>query len=358
MSREHKVLLDINKKKLYLKNRLKETNDSIERKTIAFSLASYLQMEYALSKLNFYVDKLGKVILKRDFVLEKSIPYIKILDVGFDCRLEELDLEYVSSLTEILSERFFCSIPKTLNVTNDQLIQISEQFYNECFGGEIRQKGVDLLKESNIFFTNHDFCYSNAVGKNYTDLYFGDNYSFINRQNNDIDLASVPHEIFHGVNAKINPSSLIDSIPETEEIGTYVIELILFDFLDKLYGSVGTGLKKIFLFNIGFEALKLKENIFTSVQSSSYVTDFLDIESRIVSYGIYQLYKADKNKGEEKLIEFAKRNFRRDKLPDYSSLGFSKDVILSLAEMMVEEREIFISQQREELKGNLNSIQK
>lgn len=358
MSRKQKLLSDVRKKRLYLENRLKETNDSVEQKTIAFSLASYLQMEYSLSKLNFYVDKLGKTILKRDFIFEKSIPYLKILGKGFECYLEELDLDYVNSLTEILSERFFTSIPVTVDVTNRKLIEISEQFYNECFDGEIREKGIDLLKEDNIFFTDYDFCYSNAVGKNYTDLYFGDNYSFINRQNNDMDLISIPHEIFHGVNAKINPSSLIDSIPETEEIGTYGIELILFDFLDKLYGSVGTGLKKLFFFNIGFEASKLKENIFNSVHISSYVTDFLDLEARVVSYGIYQLYKVDKNKGEEKLVEFAKHNFQRDRLPDYSCLGFSKEVICSLAQMMVEERQVFISQQKEELKEILNSVQK
>lgn len=354
MSEEQKLLLDIRKKRAYLQKRLKVTNDSIEKKTIAFSISSYLQIEYSLSKLNYVVDKIGKVVLKRDFLLEKSAPYLEILSSSWNYYLEDLDLDYVSSLIDILSEKNYFTVPSTLNVTNDDLIDIAKQFYQESFEGEIKDKGLELLNSSSILFPSVGFYFSNIIGKNYTDPYFGDTYSFIKRQNNDIDLVTVPHEVFHGIEFKLNPQNVLNSVSECSEAGTYAIEFIFYDFLEQLYGSVGSSLKKIALFQIGFDASLLEEKKFSDTQDGYSVSNFLYLESIIVGYGIYLLYKEDRKSGEEKLMEFLNCNFSRNKIPDYSTLGFSKEKILSLAEQMVLERNKFISDKSE----GLSSIKK
>lgn len=322
-----------------MQKRLNETNDPIEKKVIAFSISSYIQMEYNLSKLNFFVNKIGKVYLKRDFLFEKSLPMLKTLKLNWDYYFQDLDLDYANSLITILSEKNNFILPTTIDITDNELIDITRNFYGECFDGIIRRNGVELSKSSNIIFLDFDGFLTDALGQSYSDPYFGDVYSFIKRENKDIDLLITPHEIMHGINFKVNKDSLFDSTLETEEASTNGIEFIFCDYIEEKYSNVGYNLKKALLCLIGNKAFNLKTSFNRDPKHVDNVISFLIFEAKVVGYGIYQIYKQDRKKGEEKLVEFANHNFPRDMIPDYSSLGFSKEDILSLAQDMVKERE-------------------
>lgn len=341
---KHKLLLEIRQKRHYLQKRLKETNDTIERKVIAFSISNYIQMEYNLSKLNFFVNEIGKVYLKRDFMLEKSVPILKTLKLKWDYYFQDLD--YANTLMSILSEKNKFILPNTIDINNNELIDITESFYEEYFDAEIKENGINLVRDSNIVFLSFDGLLAGAIGRSYADPYFGDIYSFIKRTNKDIDLLVIPHEIMHGINFLINKENLFNSVVETDEVSTNSIEFIFCDYIGEKYSDIGQGLKKALLCLIGNNAFNLKTNLNNDPKNIDNIISFLMLEAKIIGYGIYQIYKEDRKKGEEKLVEFANHNFSRDMIPDYSSLGFSKEVILSLARKIVVEREELLKEKQ------------
>lgn len=338
MLNEQKYLIEIKQKKLYLQQKLKETTDALERKVIAYSLSNYIQIEHGLSNLNIFVDRIGKFLLKRDFLAEKVTPYFKIMAQNWNYCFQELDLEYVNSLTSILANSYSFDIPKTIVCNDSQLINITKKFYLKMFKDKVKDKGYNLSNYSKLIFSKKDSLCEGVVGKSYFDPYFSDNYFFIKRNYNDMDLLILPHEIFHGINFKMNFKSILDSIQETQEVGTATIEFICCDFLDNYYSPTGTNLKKSILLDISNRFLILKNDFSMNGNSIDNIINFLVLESKIVGYGIYQIYLDDKKRGEDMLLEFCNHNFSRESFPDYSDLGFSKDIILSLAKKMVEER--------------------
>lgn len=334
MRNESKILCDIQKRKKYLQKRLAVTNDAKEIRAISCSLQNYLEMEYHLSNLSIFLEKMSLSLFKQSIMLNRSVPYLSKIDVNSNYLDKKLDVDYVHQLLSNLATPYFFDIPSTLTYNDNELIKLTRDFYNETFTGKIRDYSLEIIGSHNIHIMNRAVLFTNIYGKNYADPYFGDTYCYVFRSNTDVDFLTLAHEVYHSVCFKLNKDSVYSFVNESKEIGTTTIELLFTDYLIKQGGTladIGNYLKKVIITSLSNRSHLLNANFGNINQSISFTSDFLLLEAMVVGYGLYLEYLEDPVKTSNKMIEIAQYNFNNDNLPDYSSFGYSKEEILLLS---------------------------
>lgn len=334
---------EIREKRENLHKLLKSTYDNSLLTKINQSLAIYLEMERHLAQLGIFIDKYSKEFIPEHAYYEKISPYLLKAKPYGSYLYQQLDLDYVNALLNILAEKYSFSIP-TVDIDNQEIINLTKQFYFENFTGSILQEAIHLLEESYILFleSNSSEFPIPIYGRSYQDYYYEDVYSFIQRWHNMSDYSSLPHEIFHGVHFKLNPDTVF-SIMETKEIGALMIGFLYYNFLTENFIQDGNILKIIEMMSASNQATILKKNLDSNLSNFYIVNFFLKIEAILVGYGMAREYSINREQGNQKLLKYIYHLFSTTSLPDYSFLGYSKDKILEVANRFVQERDDYLN---------------
>lgn len=335
-------ILEIKEKRDNLCKLLKSNQDSNLLAKATQSLAIYLEIERHLAQLGILIDQYSKEFIQERAYRDKMSGYLLRAKPYSAYLYQQLDLDYVNVLLDILAEKYSFSIP-ALDIDNQEVIDLTKQFYFENFSDSILQEAIDLLENSYILFLE-----SNSLefpipiyGRSYQDYYYKSVYSFIQKWHNMFDCSSLSHEIFHGVHFKLNPSNVF-SIMETKEIGAIMIGFLYYDFLTENYTQNGSILKKVEMMSTSNRATILKNDLNSNASNAYIVNSFLKIETMLVGYGMAKEYSINKERGNQKLLQYIYHFFSTASLPDYSFLGYSKEKILEVANQFVQERNDFL----------------
>lgn len=332
-------IAEIKEKRENMSKLLKNIQDDKVIKKVNQSLATYLEIERHLAQLGIFIDKYSKEFIPECAYHDKMKNYMLKIKPYSSYLYHSLDLDYVNILLDVLAGKYSFDIP-TVNIDNEEIISLTQQFYLKNFSGSILQEAIYLLKESYILFLEVDSLQFPIpiYGRSYQDCYYESVYSFIQRWHNMSDYSSLSHEIFHGIHFKLNPNTFF-SIMETKEIGAIMIGFLYYNFLTEKFVQNGNILKIIELMSASNQAAILKDNLNSNIANAYFVSSFLKIEAILVGYGMAQEYLFNREQGSQKLYQYINHFFSTSCLPNYSFLGYTKDKILELANQFVQERD-------------------
>lgn len=335
-------ILEIKEKREKLCELVKVSQDSNLLTKATQSLSIYLEIERHLAQLGIFIDQYSKEFIPERAYHDKMLGYLLRVKPYSAYLYQQLDLDYVNILLDTLAERYSFVVP-TLDIDNQEIIDLTKQFYFEIFSGSILQEATDLLENSYILFLESgslEFPIP-IYGRSYQDYYYESVYSFIQKWHNMFDYSSLSHEIFHGVHFKLNPGNVF-SVMESKEIGAIMVGFLYYDFLTENYTQNGNILKKVEMMSTSNRATILKNDLNSNVSNAYIVNSFLKIEAMIVGYGMAQEYSINREYGNQKLLQYIYHFFSSASLPNYSFLGYSKEKILDVANQFVQERNNFL----------------
>ncbi len=355
----------IRENKRYIENRLRNSNiEDKERERLRLSLVTNVSL-LCISDSLFHT-RFGYVInglLAKKFSLCKEQKYSKIESDIFLKSNDYVDEEYIKFLFQIaqnlsqncddnIDEDYeFCKV----DLSEDEMIKISENFYKEFGDAEIYEyaqrtlKGSDSLKFQDKDITGYDEC----KGLNLNDSIFGKSYCIISNSHDLYTLQALNHEVMHAIDFYACDKLPSENYYGFHEIPTYTIDYLFIDYLEELgFDKEETEklrnkkisylqrLAKLTILKIKNEVLKEKglnairkmtpKDIKESV-SFETMKHLLELESGIISYGLQSQVKNNPGVGINNLKQIMKKPLPKDKKPDFSNIGLTDDMLLEFS---------------------------
>lgn len=290
-----------------------------------------------------YTGNFEKIITNTDYYMDKT--YLEFL---LDIVENVINTEPAITPNENFNFDFFPS-------SNATLLNISKQFYQNLKDNDIYQMALKTFNDKeNINFSNtYSKLYSNAAGITFCDYINGKAFCTIKRNNLIIDFQAFNHEIMHCIDFYFKPKIPNETYYGFHEIPTYAIDYLFIDYLESIgvkYGEVQKlrmmkdnylqSLAKSIRGLIREKICNKKEIDFIKEYKVQDVMDILDmslvrhlleLESGIISYGIYKQLCLDYNIGLNNLKIIIKNTLPKDKKPDFSNINLPDQVLLELS---------------------------
>lgn len=356
-------LKEIRKRKRYVLERFKNTNDIKEKEALSLTFMNYMNMlensgtiryTYFYNAINIlsHVKIVLKTNSKKIGVNENSIFENKHL-------FSEDYLVFLINLSNIVSQGFKMEDVKNfetlkLDISNKDIIDISKRFYSKIGDKEIYEKAMKTLNDSSSinFSQAYSKDYEDAGGIMFTDFIFDKAYITVKDSKDVFKTQALNHEVMHAVEFYTKKKLLSENQFGFAEVPTYTVDYLFINYLKEIgfeREANNLEVKKDYYLQfvatntlLKLRALSISKNGLSSMQNSKYenykkivnfdiLKSLLEVESGIIAYGIYLEIEANKEKGLETLKKFMKNNIPIDSKPDFSYLGFSDKYILELA---------------------------
>lgn len=256
-----------------------------------------------------------------------------------------------------------------LNLSNEDLVKISSDFYSQLEDTEIIEHSKKLLNDPtflNITSTIRDG-YENVGGINYNDYVFNKSYYTIIKNNDIFDIQKLNHEVMHGIDFYMHKKLPSKNYFGFHEIPTYTIDYLLLDYLEQLgfdsneieklrrqKSNYLSSLASLTLTQIKMTLIREKglkvsreqeiEDIY-EILTPQLKKQLLEIESGIIAYGLYKQIVLDKETGLNNLKQLMKNDIPKDKRPDFTIIGLSDEVLIELSEEYLKNQNYNISAQ-------------
>jgi len=361
MSKYQWNLVEIKEKQKYILARLKKKVSNEEQERLELSLISYISLLNNSGTLYTRFYNLMDKVTKYKFSLRKDAKYSEMEHKLLFQDMPFFDLDYLQVLLTLANN---VAAPNNdenlefvpLNLSNEDLIKISSDFYSQLEDTEIMELSKKLLNDEtslNITATSRDG-YEDFGGITYNDYIFNKAYCTMIKNNNIFDIQVLNHEVMHGIDFYMHQKLPSKNYFGFHEIPTYTIDYLLIDYLEQLgfdsneieklryqksnYLSslAGLTLTQIEGQLIREKGLKISRNPSISdifeVLTPQLKKQLLEIESGIIAYGIKQQIALDKESGMGHLKQLMKSDIPKDKRPNFSSIGLSDEVLIQLSE--------------------------
>ena len=367
---------EIKDQKIYVVEKLKNCINPQEQERLELTFASYLSMldnsgTIRYTKIPNIIDNFtnNKLILKRKEKYEK----LQFLQTDYG----KLTDEYVSFLMElcnnVIQTKDSCTKIEDFspyNPTLEELKQTSKSFYQSLGDEEILTKANKVLEDDSIFTITDTIRKGEEFGgATIKDYVFDKTYICILKRNDLFEYQAFNHEVMHGIDFLMNKNQLPSKYYEgLHEIPTYAIDYFFIDYLESLNypeeevqklrvykdvylqflasntkfhikeemrmgyyeGSHGYN-DETFIDNpqkTDFSAYKVKDYL---MGSKFYLGKLLEVESGVVSYGLYKQIKENKEMGLNSLKELMRNPLPKDQIPDFSFINLDNNTLLDLS---------------------------
>lgn len=351
---------DIKAKQDYLKERLLNCTNLKEKEKISLSLLT----NYCLLDTTNIFKKIKYInfqqIFKRKFSISKEEQELAKLEQElFFESMPYIDDQYLMHLLNTVEN---LSTPnyeikefsfQDMNVNNEMLINFSKQFYTSLGDSEILSNACKILDDnSSLNFENGKRKgFEDTRGLTYCDYVFDKAYCNVSKSNSIIDAQVLNHEVMHGIDFYFQKKVPSENYYGFHEVPTYTIDYLMFDYMD----SVGfdseeveklrqekknylLGLSQMTKSQINMQLMrcygfKRKQNpSFDDIKSCitpQLLKQLLEIQSAIISYGLYQQFQNDKNYGIDNLKQFMKMVLPKEQIPNFSFIGITNEDIIN-----------------------------
>ncbi len=328
-----------------------ESTDVHQKASLAFVLYQYFIMLENCGTLRYtgFYNLLSKG--KLEVHTSRQMRYEALVDRSYQSYTFLRNPSYLSFVVELLEnlaeiDEVEDPVFQPINMNEDYLYAFSEDFYRSLDDEEITPIAFALLEDRTNYQISSRILkgMENYGGITFHDPFFNKYYALISKDHSIFDLQSLNHETMHMVDGVMNPCFKHLFNQAFPEVPTYTIDYLTYDYLE----SQGF---------IESEVSKLRTNSYLYAKTLSIITlqkvknwqrdskdndplpialerNLLEVVSIVLSYGLYEEIKKDKDLGFQKLKDFMKTDFAYDEKPDFSFIGISDENLITYSKTL------------------------
>lgn len=356
-------LKDINSKKSYIAERLKNCSNPKEKEMLELSLICYLSLLDNSGTLRYtgFYNTMDKITQNRFSERREQDSAQLEMDLFFK-NAPVIDDEYLKFLLNISN-----NISKTPPVDFDEenittfetdyesILNVSHNFYRDLGDQEILKKAEKILNDESSINVSKIARRGMAEcsGLTFNDYFFGKSYINLTKKNNLFDYQVLNHEVMHGVDFYMQDKVPSENYYGFHEVPTYTIDYLFIDYLEEKGMDINE-VKKLRMQKDNYlqELAKLTQvqikgalirnkkyndstiSSIKEVLSPQLIKQLLELESGVISYGLYTQIQTNKEQGLSNLKSFMKTIIPKTKTPNFSFINLDNQAIMDLSKQI------------------------
>ncbi len=356
-------LKDINSKKSYVTERLKNCSNPKEKEILELSLISYLALldnSGVLRYTGFY-NTMDKITQNR-FSERREQDSVQLeIDLFFK-NAAVIDDEYLQFLLDIgnnIAETspidFDDRDIRTFETDYESILNVTHNFYRDLGDQEILEKAEKILNDESSINVSKIARrgMADCSGLTFNDYLFGKSYINLTKKNNLFDYQVLNHEVMHGIDFYMQKKVPSENYYGFHEVPTYTIDYLFIDYLESkgmdinevqklrvqkdnylqaLAKLTQTQIKGALIRNKKYNDSTISD--IKEILNPQLIKQLLELESGVISYGLYTQMQIDKEQGLSNLKSFMKNIIPKAKTPDFSFINLDNQTIMDLSKQI------------------------
>lgn len=354
---------DINSKKDYVIEQLKHCTDPKEKERLELSLISYLALldnSGTLRYTGFYnaMDKItqNKFSAKRE---QENAQLEQDLFFKEQAFLDDEYLQFLLNICNNIAETPYVDFEESyispFNTDYKNILETSYGFYTDLGDQEILEQAKKVLTDEssiNLAKTSRRGM-TDCSGLTFNDYTFGKSYINLTKKNNIFDYQVANHEVMHGVDFYMQNKLPSENYYGFHEVPTYTIDYLFIDYLEskeidatevqklrmkkdnylqELAKLTQTQIKGGLIRNKKYKNPTIED--IREVLHPQLIKQLLELQSGVISYGLYNQIKTNKQQGLDNLKKIMKNILPKTQTPDFSFIGLDNQTILNLSKQI------------------------
>lgn len=356
-------LKDINSKKSYIAERLKNCSNPKEKEMLELSLICYLSLLDNSGTLRYtgFYNTMDKITQNRFSERREQDSAQLEMDLFFK-NAPVIDDEYLKFLLNISN-----NISKTPPVDFDEenittfetdyesILNVSHNFYRDLGDQEILKKAEKILNDESSINVSKIARRGMAEcsGLTFNDYFFGKSYINLTKKNNLFDYQVLNHEVMHGVDFYMKDKVPSENYYGFHEVPTYTIDYLFIDYLEEKGMDINevqklrmqkdnylqelAKLTQVQIKGALIRNKKYNDSTISSIKevlNPQLIKQLLELESGVISYGLYTQIQTNKEQGLSNLKSFMKTIIPKTKTPNFSFINLDNQAIMDLSKQI------------------------
>lgn len=356
-------LKDINSKKNYITERLKNCSNPKEKEMLELSLICYFSLldnSGTLRYTGFYntMDK----ITQNKFSERREHDSAQLeMDLFFK-NAPVIDDEYLQFLLNI-SNNILKTPPVDFDEENittfetdyESILNVSHNFYRDLGDQEILKKAEKILNDESSINVSKIVRrgMADCSGLTFNDYFFDKSYINLTKKSNLFDYQVLNHEVMHGVDFYMQDKVPSENYYGFHEVPTYTIDYLFIDYLEakgmdinevqKLRMKKDNYLQELAkLTQVQIKGALIRNKNYNDstistikeVLNPQLTKQLLELESGVISYGLYTQIQKNKEQGLSNLKSFMKTIIPKTKTPNFSFINLDNQTIMDLSKQI------------------------
>lgn len=356
-------LKDINSKKSYVTERLKNCSNPKEKEILELSLISYLALLDNSGTLRYtgFYNTMDKITQNR-FSEQREQDSVQLeIDLFFK-NAAVIDDEYLQFLLDIgnnIAETppidFDDRDIRTFETDYESILNVTHNFYRDLGDQEILEKAEKILNDESSINVSKIARrgMTDCSGLTFNDYLFGKSYINLTKKNNLFDYQVLNHEVMHGIDFYMQKKVPSENYYGFHEVPTYTIDYLFIDYLESkdmdinevqklrvqkdnylqaLAKLTQTQIKGALIRNKKYNDSTISD--IKEILNPQLIKQLLELESGVISYGLYTQMQIDKEQGLSNLKSFMKNIIPKTKTPDFSFINLDNQTIMDLSKQI------------------------
>ncbi len=356
-------LKDINSKKNYITERLKNCSNPKEKEMLELSLICYLSLLDNSGTLRYtgFYNAMDKITQNRFSERREQDSAQLEMDLFFK-NDPVIDDEYLQFLLNI-SNNILKTPPVDFDEENittfetdyESILNVSHNFYRDLGDQEILKKAEKILNDESSINVSKIARrgMADCSGLTFNDYFFGKSYINLTKKNNLFDYQVLNHEVMHGVDFYMRDKVPSENYYGFHEVPTYTIDYLFIDYLEAKGMDINEvqklrmqkdnylqELAKLTQVQIKGALIRNKKYNDSTISSIKEVLNpqltkqLLELESGVISYGLYTQIQKNKEQGLSNLKSFMKTIIPKTKTPNFSFINLDNQTIMDLSKQI------------------------
>lgn len=356
-------LKDINSKKTYITERLKNCSNPKEKEMLELSLICYLSLLDNSGTLRYtgFYNTMDKITQNRFSERREQDSAQLEMDLFFK-NAPVIEDEYLQFLLNI-SNNILKTPPVDFDEENittfetdyESILNVSHNFYRDLGDQEILRKAEKILNDESSINVSKIARrgMADCSGLTFNDYFFGKSYINLTKKNNLFDYQVLNHEVMHGVDFYMRDKVPSENYYGFHEVPTYTIDYLFIDYLEAKDMDINEvqklrmqkdnylqELAKLTQVQIKGALIRNKKYNDSTISSIKEVLNpqltkqLLELESGVISYGLYTQIQKNKEQGLSNLKSFMKTIIPKTKTPNFSFINLDNQTIMDLSKQI------------------------
>ncbi len=356
-------LKDINSKKTYITERLKNCSNPKEKEMLELSLICYFSLLDNSGTLRYtgFYNTMDKITQNKFSERREQDSAQLEMDLFFK-NAPVIDDEYLQFLLNI-SNNILKTPPVDFDEENittfetdyESILNVSHNFYRDLGDQEILKKAEKILNDESSINVSKIARrgMTDCSGLTFNDYFFGKSYINLTKKNNLFDYQVLNHEVMHGVDFYMQDKVPSENYYGFHEVPTYTIDYLFIDYLEAKGMDINEvqklrmqkdnylqELAKLTQVQIKGALIRNKKyndstiSTIKEVLNPQLTKQLLELESGVISYGLYTQIQKNKEQGLSNLKSFMKTIIPKTKTPNFSFINLDNQTIMDLSKQI------------------------
>ena len=243
----------------------------------------------------------------------------------------------------------------TFETDYESILNVSHNFYRDLGDQEILKKAEKILNDESSINVSKIARrgMADCSGLTFNDYFFGKSYINLTKKNNLFDYQVLNHEVMHGVDFYMQDKVPSENYYGFHEVPTYTIDYLFIDYLEAKGMDINEvqklrmqkdnylqELAKLTQAQIKVALIRNKKYNDSTISSIKEVLNpqltkqLLELESGVISYGLYTQIQKNKEQGLSNLKSFMKTIIPKTKTPNFSFINLDNQMIMDLSKQI------------------------